>query len=115
MAHLRIEDEPVDESSAVLEGDGWESGTVDGNSDGDDEDGEHNSSDDEERAPKPRQEKLKAASTTSVKERSKPTESAFLPSLSVGFTRGDSDSEFSDGEEKPTERKNRRGQRARRA
>ncbi|EIM86046.1 Bud-site selection protein [Stereum hirsutum FP-91666 SS1] len=115
IADLRIEDEPVDESSAVLEGDGWESGTIDGDSDEDDEDEDHKSSDGEERAPKSQQEKPKATYATSVKERPKPTESAFLPSLSVGFTRGDSDSEFSDGEEKPTERKNRRGQRARRA
>jgi hypothetical protein len=43
-------------------------------------------------------------------------ESTFLPSLSVGFIRGDSDSEWSDSEAKTTDiRKNRRGQRARRA
>lgn len=43
-------------------------------------------------------------------------QSTFLPSLSVGFTRGDSDaSDFSDAESDKVERKNRRGQRARRA
>ena len=44
-------------------------------------------------------------------------QSAFLPTLSVGFTRGDSDSEFSDREAKISDsgKKNRRGQRARRA
>jgi len=43
-------------------------------------------------------------------------ESTFLPSLSVGFIRGDSDSEWSDSEAKTADiRKNRRGQRARRA
>ncbi|KAF8133795.1 Bud-site selection protein [Boletus edulis] len=44
-------------------------------------------------------------------------QSEFFPSLSVGFTRGDSGSEFSDSEAKFVDgiRKNRRGQRARRA
>jgi hypothetical protein len=45
--------------------------------------------------------------------------STFLPSLAVGFTRGDpEDSDWSDGELRQTEgtfKKNRRGQRARRA
>ncbi|KIK96473.1 hypothetical protein PAXRUDRAFT_825905 [Paxillus rubicundulus Ve08.2h10] len=45
------------------------------------------------------------------------SQSEFLPSLSVGFARGNSDSEFSDGEGKLADgvKKNRRGQRARRA
>jgi hypothetical protein len=45
------------------------------------------------------------------------TQSAFLPSLSVGFIRGDSDTDFSDSETKTADgiKKNRRGQRARRA
>jgi len=46
------------------------------------------------------------------------SESTFLPSLSVGFIRGDSDSDFSDGEAASVmggPKKNRRGQRARRA
>jgi len=44
-------------------------------------------------------------------------QSAFLPSLSVGFVRGDSDTDFSDSETKADDgvKKNRRGQRARRA
>lgn len=44
-------------------------------------------------------------------------QSEFLPSLSVGFARGDSDSEFSDSETNLVDgvKKNRRGQRARRA
>lgn len=44
-------------------------------------------------------------------------QSEFLPSLSVGFTPGDSGSEFSDTETKLVDgiKKNRRGQRARRA
>ncbi|TFK52536.1 Bud-site selection protein [Heliocybe sulcata] len=46
------------------------------------------------------------------------SDSTFLPSLSVGFIRGDSDSDFSDGEAASIlggPKKNRRGQRARRA
>lgn len=44
-------------------------------------------------------------------------QSEFLPSLSVGFARGDSDSDFSDGDRGFVDgiKKNRRGQRARRA
>ncbi|OAX38757.1 Bud-site selection protein [Rhizopogon vinicolor AM-OR11-026] len=44
-------------------------------------------------------------------------QSAFLPSLSVGFVRGDSDTDYSDSEGKAADgvKKNRRGQRARRA
>lgn len=44
-------------------------------------------------------------------------ESEFLPSLSVGFTRGNSGSEISDSETRLVDgiKKNRRGQRARRA
>lgn len=44
-------------------------------------------------------------------------QSEFLPSLAVGFARGDSSSEFSDSETKSVDgiKKNRRGQRARRA
>ncbi|VDC02432.1 unnamed protein product [Peniophora sp. CBMAI 1063] len=89
--------------------DGWESGSVDedGNvvNNHDEDDSESESSD----APAP--------PTTTASNKSKPSESVFLPSLAVGFTRGDSDSDFSDSEAKVADsvRKNRRGQRARRA
>lgn len=56
---------------------------------------------------------------SAVAESSNPTSgSTFLPSLAVGFIRGDSDSEWSDGEAAAgdlPQRKNRRGQRARKA
>jgi len=44
-------------------------------------------------------------------------QSSFLPSLSVGFVRGDSETDFSDSEAQAADgvKKNRRGQRARRA
>ncbi|KIY45596.1 Bud-site selection protein, partial [Fistulina hepatica ATCC 64428] len=61
--------------------------------------------------------KSKSKVTASPMAASKST-STFLPSLSVGFIRGGSDSEYSDSEAKFAdipERKNRRGQRARQA
>lgn len=112
-------DTPEDEPRVNIEDDGWESGTV---SDGDhsvqgdlgvDEgpDEEDNSTSDcgDDSPPVPRERPSRG--------KSKATQSAFLPSLSVGFIRGDSDTDFSDSEEKAadTAKKNRRGQRARRA
>jgi hypothetical protein len=111
-----------DEPRANLEDDGWESGTVSdsdgdhfvqGDSGVDEESGEedHSTSDggDGDDLPIPRE--------RSSRGKSKATQSTFLPSLSVGFIRGDSDTDFSDSEEKAadTAKKNRRGQRARRA
>ncbi|EIW59470.1 Bud-site selection protein [Trametes versicolor FP-101664 SS1] len=105
------------------DGAGWESGSIDdgelrvANSSDEDEDadGEGDSSEDEDvpvAKPKP-----KAAAKPPAKEaqpKTKVGESTFLPSLAVGFTRGDSDaSDLSDADDAP--RKNRRGQRARRA
>lgn len=116
---------PVDipsehESRADLEDDGWESGTV---SDGDHfvqgDSGVDEGPDEEDDSisdfdgcndlPVPRERPSRGES--------KATQSTFLPSLSVGFVRGDSDTDFSDSEEKAadTAKKNRRGQRARRA
>jgi len=112
-----------DEPRANLEDDGWESGTV-SDSDGDhfvqgdsrvdEESGEEDHStsdggDGDDDLPIPRE--------RSSRGKSKATQSTFLPSLSVGFIRGDSDTDFSDSEEKAadTAKKNRRGQRARRA
>lgn len=121
------------------EDDGWESGTVHGESDGEgeddsgeedgeeasevegggvesDEDGDESDDDDDVPAPSKRQPAKAASSKAST---SKQGESTFLPSLSVGFTRGDSDaSDLSDAEVERADagaRKNRRGQRARRA
>jgi len=107
-------DEAIDETE-----DGWESGTVDALSetgladvrDSDDATSGPESSADEADIPSagPR-------SKQSPSHESK-GQSEFLPSLSVGFIQGDSDSEFSDDETKLVDgtRKNRRGQRARRA
>lgn len=110
-------DTPEDEPRANLEDDGWESGTVSdsdhfvqgdsGVDEGSDE--EDSTSDGGDGLPVPRE--------RSSRGKSKATQSAFLPSLSVGFIRGDSDTDFSDSEERAadTAKKNRRGQRARRA
>ncbi|KAI0031393.1 Bud-site selection protein, partial [Vararia minispora EC-137] len=100
--------------------DDWESGTVEDESD----DGQGDSYSDapiEPELPGPSHDATKlsrGSSAPSTDPRAtKPSESIFLPSLAVGFTRGDSDSEFSDREAAAADgvRKNRRGQRARRA
>ncbi|TBU28592.1 Bud-site selection protein [Dichomitus squalens] len=137
------EDEDAESGSQVDADDAaWESGTIDGGDDGagvdwesgsidddgdiavanssdDDDDGESESfGDSEVESDAPPAKKAKP-SATDVKGNSKPgAASTFLPSLSVGFTRGDSDaSDFSEGEAAGADapRKNRRGQRARRA
>lgn len=114
-----------DEANEDGEDDGWESGTV---QDTDDEvagleslvNGPRSSTvetrstgheSDLETTPPPPPKKVRQ------EKKSGPAESTFLPSLAVGFVRGDSDSEWSDSEAKvaDAERKNRRGQRARRA
>lgn len=89
---------------------GWESGTVD-DSDAEEaeDDVEIGSEDNSSSSPRPAKKKMVKVM---------PKESTFLPSLAVGFTRGDSDTDWSDSEAKvadSTEKKNRRGQRARRA
>jgi hypothetical protein len=85
--------------------DGWESGEIGPNDDG-------------ELKVKPKSE-LSIALGKPAKSPSSMTESTFLPSLSVGFIRGGSDdSDWSETEGKSTDvepKKNRRGQRARRA
>jgi hypothetical protein len=112
-------DEDVDDEGDG-DGDGWESGTVQDTDLEAEEQEEINKKrashvamlDEESDDPAPPKKQKVSLS--------KPTargESTFLPSLAVGFTRGDSDSEWSDSEAKVAdgERKNRRGQRARRA
>lgn len=120
--------------------DGWESGSVDSRNlhatdsedAGPDLDSEGGGSEDEDTdvdvsassdASRPKQIAEKGVKSGTVqkdpKGKSKAlAESTFLPSLSVGFTRGDSDaSDLSDAETNVADgvRKNRRGQRARRA
>ncbi|KAG6333838.1 hypothetical protein ID866_5250 [Astraeus odoratus] len=88
--------------------DGWESGSVQGSSyQGELSDSVSDAGD------QPTGYESRAKKLRTLSER----QSTFLPTLSVGFTRGDSDSEFSDSEAKIADgiRKNRRGQRARRA
>lgn len=137
------EDDDIDdagwESGTVDGGDGagWESGTVDGDDAqvahfSDDESSSTEEESDEEASAdtgdsdalpsdgpqvktKPKPKPKPPATDSKGKAKTSGAESTFLPSLSVGFTRGDSDaSDFSDGEA-DAPRKNRRGQRARRA
>lgn len=123
----------LDEDDEAVDDGGWESGSVNGgpdsededeeSSDGDEESGEDEEDDEEsDSAPPPkRQAKSEPSQASSSKSavKAKAGESTFLPSLSVGFTRGDSDaSDLSDGEVAKADggmKKNRRGQRARRA
>ncbi|KAJ6490708.1 BUD22-domain-containing protein [Mycena vitilis] len=131
------EDEEEEEGNegAEEEGDaaGWESGSVDGDGgddseeDGDeDEDGwESGSVHSDAPPPAKKSTTTKAAKAVPVpapvkaKAKEAPASaSQFLPSLAVGFVRGGSDSDFdedADGVEEEGPKKNRRGQRARRA
>jgi hypothetical protein len=127
-------DEDGDETNEA----GWESGSTEGAAEDDWESGsvrsgpnvagdEDSSSSldpdnleeedsDEENENAPSRSTRKESALPKVKSKAPATESTFLPNLSVGFIRGDSDSEWSDSEAKTADtRKNRRGQRARRA
>ncbi|GJE97132.1 Bud-site selection protein [Phanerochaete sordida] len=128
-AHSRVAVSDDEEA----EDDGWESGTVQGDSDGegeedsseeesdseaaaaDSEDSDEEDEDEEEPAVRKKPSSSKVAPPKASS--SKQGESTFLPSLSVGYTRGDSDaSDLSDAEVKRADvavKKNRRGQRAR--
>ena len=119
---------------------GWESGTINGQEDDDDkesvssessisdstdrpveqqegysEDG--SSSGDDELRLKPIKSNPRQVTETKPKENSGNSHSTFLPSLSVGFIKGSDDSDLDEEEAKEADmpRKNRRGQRARRA
>ncbi|KAF9241182.1 Bud-site selection protein [Melanogaster broomeanus] len=98
------EDENAEEPN--VDDDGWESGTVSGDA------GSATSNRDDDDDPPSKGIKKTTSQPVVLK-----GQSEFLPSLSVGFTRGDSDSEFSDSEARLADstKKNRRGQRARRA
>lgn len=118
------------------EADGWESGSINGdetqpvlasssssseNSE-DDSDVEASGSpvatSDADAPPKKPKKPTKQKPSTAAESSNPTAGSTFLPSLAVGFIRGDSDSEWSDGEAAAgdlPQRKNRRGQRARKA
>lgn len=129
-------DSDGDDGDVAQADDGWESGTIDDDHSTDKADSVDGSTVQEVGVSPPRKDvpgmpstrgarqsterTPKASSSASTKPNPKTSgaESTFLPSLSVGFTRGDSDdSDWSDHESKQVdhERKNRRGQRARRA
>jgi len=127
------DDEGSDEEVGDADEAGWESGSVSG---GDDIKSsatrlaDSDSEDDEDSVPVPptKKTKTKEAKPQSTKQAQSSkalTSSTFLPSLSTGFTRGgsddsDPDDDFAEGLEdvigkgKTGERKNRRGQQARR-
>jgi hypothetical protein len=105
-----INDDAVEEPD-----DGWESGDIGPNDTQDDEHASNQESKGKDNETKSKPSKPGKA----VKSLSSKNESTFLPSLSVGFIRGGSDdSDWSETEGKDADvepKKNRRGQRARRA
>jgi hypothetical protein len=127
------DDEGSDEDEGDVDEAGWESGSI---SAGDDIKSSTNriansdSEDDDESVPvrptkRTRTKEVKSKPTKQTQPSKKLTSSTFLPSLSTGFTRGgsddsDPDDDFAEGLEdiigkgKTGERKNRRGQQARR-
>ena len=127
-----VPSEASDDSTAKANDAGWESGSISQDSDGDSDD-ETDSSSEVDAPPAKRQKKSTpskahiSGTDSSVKKKPDPKashpsltdDSTFLPSLSVGFTKGDSDIsgdevDFdSDAGSVGPARKNRRGQRAR--
>ncbi|KAK0503896.1 BUD22-domain-containing protein [Armillaria luteobubalina] len=106
-------DEEEDEAGDEM---GWESGTV-GDDEKENDDGWESGSLDEEDDDTPTNQKAKP-SVAKVQNKSSTGASTFLPSLSVGFIKGNEDSDWSDSDAKAgdiEQKKNRRGQRARRA
>lgn len=122
----------LSEADDEVDDGGWESGSVhddveaqadsdDGSeSESGDQQDEDEAGDEDEVQPQasPRVKASVSKKATDIVSKGKnAAESTFLPSLAVGFTRGDSDSDWSDEEANVADgvRKNRRGQRARRA
>ena len=96
--------------------DGWESGSISGGEEENDVAESDGGNNDLEASPHPTKPSLKSQPTAGMKKSG--IQSTFLPSLSVGFVRGSDDSDFSDSDAKVADieiKKNRRGQRARRA
>ncbi|KAI0785275.1 Bud-site selection protein [Abortiporus biennis] len=95
----------LDEDDAEVDDGGWESGSIGGNDseaegDSDDENASDDSqgSDDDKDLARPLT-SAKPTKSSKVAPKASGVESTFLPSLAVGFTRGDSDvSDFSDDE-----------------
>jgi len=128
-------DRILDEANDFVDETGWESGSVNDDDGGDsdeqepeDYDSEYESGDDEDQemedaseyeVPEPPRKKVKDQKPSKSKGAASSASGAtstFLPSLSMGYINGDSDSVISDGEASDTvKRKNRRGQRARQA
>ena len=98
--------------------DGWESGSILGGEEDSvaESDGDNEDSGASPHLTEPPPKSQPTPSTAATKKSG--IQSTFLPSLSVGFVRGSDDSDFSDNDAKVADiemKKNRRGQRARRA
>ncbi|KAK6907112.1 hypothetical protein I203_101101 [Kwoniella mangroviensis CBS 8507] len=127
-----LEDEGLAQQEYAADEAGWESGSIGGEFDGSDEEGEEDISDEDaipippskksKPTPAPPQSKEKPLKAEKIP-KGDITSSMFLPSLAAGFTRGDEGDSDPDDDLDPNgvigkntkERKNRRGQRARQA
>lgn len=123
----------LDEADDSVDDAGWESGSMYGFESGEDDGGKESENEnenenenevdikdggDEESGSDLPPKRPKFTNNNEKRTPAVTTTSTFLPSLSTGFIRGDSDSEFesdSEGEGVKSSRKNRRGQRARQA
>ncbi|KDQ09868.1 hypothetical protein BOTBODRAFT_178610 [Botryobasidium botryosum FD-172 SS1] len=104
-------------SNEEASNDGWQSGSIHEHEDSDAPDPSDDSDDEEDEEASSSRPSPPPAKRPKTKAPAEIKSSTFLPSLNVGFTRGDSDSDWSDGEADAADvpRKNRRGQRARKA
>jgi hypothetical protein len=107
----------VNEEGEPDRDDGWESGSIAGSGFEAEESEEDGSDSDNEELRVTKAKHSQKPAPKATKGPSSTLQSTFLPSLSVGFVRGSDDSEFSDAEGQAADmpKKNRRGQRARRA
>ena len=116
-----IFEEVVDEPDDLIDDGGWESGSIDGveyvKCDENDNDDEGENVEVEESISLHQKPKQLSSSLEPLNQRTSVPSSTFLPSLSVGYIKGDdsSDVDPSDSDTAASRRKNRRGQRARQA
>lgn len=112
--HTDVQDESTIDNVDGEDATGWESGSVVSSNSND----EVSSSEKSIASPEKRSRKAQLGSSKTSEMKAGKGESAFLPSLSVGFIDGHSDSDWSDAEANVADapiKKNRRGQRARKA
>jgi BUD22 len=112
-----LQEEVVDDDDDLVGDDGWESGSIDGIEHAKSGGVDGNEEGDEFSSPRQTAKQLSSLILEPLKSSNLAASSTFLPSLSVGYIKGDSDADAdsSDDETAASGRKNRRGQRARQA